>query len=123
MSPNPLPLEPFTQGDQWEGLPSVAGTPFFTLQINGLAPASPLAAVTMRFAPKDHPKNVSSVELSSADPLQIHIDSTANWQFSIPPQFIPGLTFGEWRWNIRTTDAAGAKRTWLADTLSVLETV
>jgi hypothetical protein len=118
MTPAKLALEDFTEGDEWEGIPSL------TLTINGAAPASPLTLVTMRFK-KANALPGDAVELTSATAGQITIVSAANWEISIPPQIVAGLTFGKWTWRIRCTDATtdGAPKTYLGDVLTVLETV
>lgn len=120
MIPQKLPLTPFTEGDQWDGIPAIAikvgpvGGPF-------VAPASNLTLVTMRFKKAGSvPSDV--VELSSDD-AEINITNAENWEIEIPAQIIAGLTFGKWIWRIRCTDAAGAPQTYLADEITVLETI
>jgi len=115
MRPSKLPLEPFTAGDHFDGIPTV------TITVNGAPPASAMTLVTMRFKKKDFP-NGTPVELSSAD-AEITIESAANWEFSVPEQAIAGLTDGTWTWRISVTDAEGVKKTYLADEITVLETV
>jgi hypothetical protein len=116
MIPSKLALTPFTEGDTWEGLPSV------TIRVNDAAPASPISTVTMRFKKAGAvPSEV--IELSSDEPAEINITDAEGWVFAIPEQALPGLTFGKWIWRIRVTDAAGEIRTYLADELTVLETV
>lgn len=124
MTPQKLSLEPFTEGDEWEGIPSITirtgptGGPF-------VAPAIPLASVTMRFKRSGAEPPVEVVELSSATAGQITITSAANWQFSVPSQLVPLLKFGKWKWRIRLRDTStdGNPRTYLADEIQVLETV
>jgi hypothetical protein len=116
MIPQKLTITPFTEGDTWDGIPSL------TLTINGAAPASALAAVTMRFK-KSGGLDSETVELTSATAGQINITSAANWAIAIPPQIVPGLTTGKWSWRMRFQDAAEKKRTYLADEITVLETV
>jgi hypothetical protein len=123
MTPQKLPLTPFTEGDEWEGIPSIsitvgpAGGPF-------APPAAPLASVTMRFK-KSGGMTSDVVELSSATAGQITITSAANWTFTIPPQIVAGLTSGKWTWRIKCRDntATGKPKTYLADEITVLETV
>lgn len=117
MTPQKLALTPFTEGDEWDGIPSL------TVTINGAPPASPLTLVTMRFK-KANSLPGEVVELSSAD-AEITITSAANWEITIPPQIIAGLTFGKWTWRLKFKDstADGAPQTYLGDELTVLETV
>jgi hypothetical protein len=123
MIPQKLPLTPFTEGDEWEGIPSIAitvgptGGPF-------VPPTAPLAQVTLRFKKAGGvPSEV--VELSTATAGQITITSAANWQFTIPAQIVAGLTYGKWAWRIKCRDntGTGKPKTYLADELTVLETV
>jgi hypothetical protein len=116
MIPSKLALTPFTEGDTWEGIPSV------TIHVNDAAPASPMSTVTMRFK-KSGAVPSEVIELSSAAPEEITITDDEGWVFAIPEQAIPGLTAGKWIWRIRVTDTAGEIRTYLADILEVLETV
>ena len=123
MTPQSLTLDPFTEGDEWEGIPGIAiklgpdGGPF-------VAPESPLSLVTMRF--KRVGRDGSAVvELSSAVAGQITITDAAAWEFSIPEQIMPELKTGTWAWRIRCKDSTttGKPKTYLADTIEVLETV
>lgn len=116
MTPNKLPLTPFTEGDTWDGISSL------TITVNGSPPASALTLVTMRFT-KLGSAMESVVELTSATAGQINITSAPNWQIAIPAQIVAGLTAGKWAWRMRFTDAAGKKRTYLADQITVLETI
>lgn len=118
MTPQKLALENFTEGDEWEGIPSL------TITINGAPPASPLALVTLRFK-KANSLPGEAVELTSATAGQITIVSAANWEISIPAQIVAGLTFGKWTWRLRCRDstADGGPKTYLADEITVLETV
>ena len=122
MEPKPFPLEPFTAGDTWQGLPTQDGVPFFSLQIDGGAPASLLAKVVMRFTPQDQTKKATVVEISS-DSDAIEIITPAAWTFSIPAQAIPELIAGTWDWQIKTIDAAACKETWLADSIVILRNI
>ena len=121
--PQKLKIEPFTEGDEWEGLPSVSilvgpagSTP--------APPATPLATVTMSFRQTGAGQS-SIVVLSSANPGEIEITSAEDWTFSVPEQIVPGLTAGKWSWRIRLTDTSttGRPKTYLSDELTVLETV
>ena len=123
MTPAKLPLTPHTEGDEWEGIPSIAitvgptGGPF-------VPPSNPLALVTLRFKRAgDVPSDV--VELTSATAGQITITSAANWTFSLPPQIVPGLTKGKWTFRVKCRDNSGTgkPKTYLGDELTVLETV
>lgn len=116
MIPQKLALEPFTEGDTWKGIPSI------TITVNGGTPAAQISQVSMRFK-KAGAALSAVVELSSATPAQISLTNAAGWVFSIPEQVVPGLTFGDWIWRIRVTDAAGKKHTYLADKFTVLEDV
>ena len=117
MTPQKLALTPFTEGDEWEGIPSL------TVTINGAPPASALTLVTMRFK-KANSLPGEVVELSSAD-AEITITSAANWGISVPAQVVAGLTYGKWTWRLKCRDnsATGRPKTYLADELTVLETV
>lgn len=123
MRPDKLPIEPFTSGDAWAGIPTVIitigpdGGPYAT-------PASPLTLATMRFS-KIGSESATVVELSTAGAAQITIVSAANWELSIPVQIIPGLTAGKWAWQLRCHDssATGNPQTYLSDTLEILETI
>jgi len=77
MTPQKLTLTPFTEGDEWEGIPAIT------------------------------------------------ITSAANWEFTIPAQIVAGLTYGKWTWRIKCKDntGTGKPKTYLADELTVLETV
>jgi hypothetical protein len=116
MTPQKLALTPYTEGDTWAGIPSLIVT------INGAAPASSLTLVTMRFK-KSGGLESETVELTSATAGQITIANAATWEISIPAQIIPGLTAGKWTWRMRFQDATGQKLTYLADEITVLETV
>lgn len=116
MTPSKLALVPFTEGDTWEGIPSV------TIRVNGAAPASAMSLVTMRFK-KAGAVPSETVELSSAVSGKITITDAATWVFTVPEQEVPGLTAGKWTWRIRVRDAANKRRTYLSDQIEVLETV
>ncbi len=116
MTPQKLALTPFTEGDTWDGLPSL------TVTINGAPPASSLSLVTMRFK-KSGGLESETVQLTSATAGQINITNAANWTITIPAQIVAGLTAGKWTWRMCFQDAAGKKRTYLADEVTVLETV
>ena len=123
MIPAKLPLTPITEGDEWEGIPAInitsgpVGGPF-------VAPANPLALVTLRFKRAgDVPSAV--IELSSAVAGQITITNAAAWTFSVPAQIVAGLTQGKWTFRIKCKDNSGTgkPKTYLGDELTVLETV
>jgi hypothetical protein len=114
MKPESITLEPFTEGDHWEGIPAI------TILINDEPPASALSGVRIRFT-KDV-RTVEVVELTSADDQITIVDANA-WELSIPEQAVPGLTAGKWRWNLETTNAAGVVKTYLEGTLLVLRDV
>jgi hypothetical protein len=113
MKPATLVLEPMVQGDTWDGIPSI------TLMINGAPPAEALASVRMRFQ-RDGKQLPNYVELTSTVAAQITISSAAGWELVVPPQPVPDLTRGSWSWNLETTDALGAVRTFLQGTLEIL---
>jgi hypothetical protein len=118
MIPGKLPLEKYTEGDEWEGIPSLSIT------VNGAPPTTPLGIVTMRFKKAGSvPSDV--VQLSSATAGQITILDPANWEISVPPQVVAGHTFGKWVWRLRCQDtsATGRPKTYVADEIEVLETV
>jgi hypothetical protein len=116
MTPQKLAITPYTEGDTWDGIPSL------TVTINGSPPASALSQVTMRFA-KNGSEGEQTVELTSATTGQITIITAGTWTIIIPAQIVPGLTAGKWTWRMRFQDAAGKKRTYLADEVTILETV
>ena len=116
MIPQKLTLTPFTEGDTWDGIPSL------TVTINGAQPSSALSVVTMRFK-KSGGNESDVVELTSATVGQITISNAAAWVVSVPAQIVAGLTAGKWDWRMQFTDAAGKKRTYLAEQITVLETV
>lgn len=112
MKPAKLPLEPITEGNAFDGIPSITVTGDFT--------EAALASVTMRFRPNDE-KPGESVELSSAVPGQITIESSSPgaWTISVPRQLIPGLSRDTYIWQITFTDANGFPLTLLEDTLEI----
>ena len=105
MTPGRYPLEPFTAGDTWDGIPRVA------IMINGVPPVSPLAIIRMRFTLADSADD-TVIEISLAGG-GITLVSAANWIFTIPPQAMPGLTVGRWSWHIETISASNIKKTYL----------
>lgn len=116
MTPQKLPLTPFTEGDTWDGIPAL------TVTVNGAVPASALSVVTMRFKKSGAvPSDV--VQLTSATAGQITITNAANWAVTVPSQIVAGLTSGKWTWRMRFQSADAKRRTYLADELTVLETV
>ena len=123
MTPQKLPIDDFTEGDEWDGIPSILittgpeGGPY-------LPPENPLELVTMRFK-KLGDDSSPVIELRSDVAGQITIVSAANWDISIPAQIIAGLTAGKWAWRIRCRDTSttGKPKTWLAGEINVLETV
>lgn len=123
MKPAPLKIIPFTEGDEWDGVPSISITvgpeagPF-------APPANPLSLVTMRFK-KAGSVQPELVELTSATAGQITILNAATWTFKVPPQVVPGLTEGKWIFRIKCRDnsATGKPKTYLGDEIIILETV
>jgi hypothetical protein len=123
MKPAPLRLDPFTEGDEWDGVPSISIT--VGPQAGPFAPpTTPLSVVTMRFRKQGVSTN-EVVELSSVTPAQITILNAATWTFRIPPQVVPALTHGKWIFRIKCRDSSGTGRpkTYLGDEITVLETV
>jgi hypothetical protein len=116
MIPQKLALESFTEGDTWNGIPSI------TITVNGSTPASPISTVKMRFKRSGSVPS-TPVELTSATSAQINLTNAPGWVFSVPEQIVAGLTFGDWTWRIRITDAAGKKNTYLTGEITVLEDV
>lgn len=118
-----LPLDPITEGDEWDGIIGLSiktgpdGGPF-------VAPESPLTLVTMRFK-KEGSEGSPVVELSSDVAGQITITNAAEWEFTVLPQIIPELKAGMWAWQIRlkNSSTSGKPQTYFADTLEVLETI
>lgn len=118
MTPQKLSLESFTEGDEWDGIPAL------TFRVNGSPPATPLALATLRFK-LAAPAAGAVVQLSSATAGQITIVSAANWEITVPPQIVAGLTKGRWSWRLRCSDTSttGRPKTYLADEILVLETI
>lgn len=116
MRPGKLSLDPFTEGDRWDGIPNLSITS------NGTTPESPIQSVTMRFKRAGEVPS-TPVELSSAEAGEIEIVSAANWEITVPPQEVSGLTRGKWIWRMRIIAQDGSKRTYLADEIEILETV
>lgn len=114
MTPAKYPLEPFTAGDRWKGIPALSIT------VGGAIPASPISVVTLRFRRSGEAAG-TVVELVS--PTNITLTNAANWQFAIPPQAVAALTAGTWEWQLRITAVDGAKDTYLADELTVFESI
>jgi len=116
MIPGTLTLEAFTEGDLWEGIPA------FLITVNGVAPSADIESVTMRF---NKAGCISSdvVELTSATPGQITIVDAANWEIEVPEQAVTGLTYGKWKFRIKIKPVGLAARTYIADEITVLETV
>ena len=85
MTPQKLSLTPFTEGDTWDGIPSL------TVTINGSPPASALSLVTMRFK-KSGGLESETVQLTSATVGQITITNAATWAITVPAQIVPALT-------------------------------
>ena len=110
MKPAKLALESFTEGDTWEGIPSLVIT------VNGSTPAAAIVSGTIRFKPAN--------ELPGT-PVQIPLTlvNAAGWEVSVPPGIVAGLTKGDWIWRIAIIDASGVRKTYLADKITILETV
>lgn len=111
MEPQIYPLQRFVAGDHWPGIPSVQ------IKINGAAPPTALSSARLRFLNSGGP----AVEIAS--PTGIVITNPTTWLMTIPKQAVPGLTAGHWRWQLKTTDAAGVVATWLAGEVEALESV
>jgi hypothetical protein len=116
MIPAKLPLEKFTAGDRWAGIPALAIT------VNGITPASPITAARLRFKKSTEVLPNPPVELSNAN-SKLTIVSAANWEISVPPQIVPELTAGDWLFQLKITAADGSLDTYISDKLTVLETV
>lgn len=122
MRPAQIEIDPWTEGDQWEGLPvqkirvkPTGGT--------RAAPLTPMASVVMRFkAANELP--TAPLELSSSGG-EITILDAVDWSFSVPKQVIAGLTRGKWRWQIRVTDTStdGSPKTYLEGEIEILERI
>jgi hypothetical protein len=115
MVPQQVPLESFTAGDHFPGIASI------TVRIDALPPTLPIASARMRFA-----KAPSEADRAPAPPVELSIAnakitlvSAANWSLAVPKQSVPGLTAGEWIWNLETIDSAGVVSTYLAGTQTV----
>ena len=107
-------MQPLVRGDQWPGIAAL------TIQVNGSPPVAALASARMQFrADKSSPS--PSASLATADG-SIAIVEAANWELTIPPLSLP-LTAGTWYWDLETTDATGAVKTYLAGTLQVIQDI
>jgi hypothetical protein len=106
MTPSTLIIDPWVEGDTWDGLPGIKIKTGADLETAG-PPATSLDSVVMRFSLGDE-VNSSSVEISSEDD-QILIEDEDAWLFSVPSQIIPELTEGKWRWQIRCTSGTLVK--------------
>ncbi len=115
MQPSPFPLEPFTEGDLWEGIPNLK------ILFNGARYGSPLQDISMRFK-KAGAVPSAVVELSYSQG-GISITSGVNWEFSVNAQEMPDLTHGTWTWRMRFTAEDGTIATLLSDEIEVLEDV
>lgn len=115
MSAAIYPTEPIYAGDTWPGIPAI------TIQVNAAPPAVPAASATLVFfKAADKPGGTSPMTgtiLKSPD--AVTITSAAGWTFAVPAQILP-LESGEWTFQFKTRDTAGAVRTWLTGTLSIL---
>jgi hypothetical protein len=116
MKPTTLKLDPMTQGDTFEEIPSIS------LRKGASAPDGVMRLVTMRFR-KEGVNAGEVVQLSSDVAEEIDILNEAEWSFKVLQQDIPGLTFGKWQWRIRVTDAEGVRHTWLTGELEILESI
>ena len=116
MQPAPLTLAPFTEGDLWEGIPALS------LTVNGTVPASPIEVVTMRFQRAGAVPSVA-VGLTSATAGQITIVDAANWIIEVPEQVVASLSYGKWDFQITIKPVGSSKRTYIADTVDVLQTI
>lgn len=123
MKPQNITIDPFVEGDEWDGITAVSiavgpeGGPY-------VPPADALARVTMRFRKKCG-RAEDVVELSSEVATQVVIDDTEAWEFHFPPQVIAGLTGGEWDWQIQLRDASdsGTPKTYFAGVVAVISKV
>lgn len=122
MRPAQIEIDPWTEGDQWEGLPVVkirvgpTGGPH-------AAPLTPMASVVMRFKTATE-LPTAPVELSSSGG-KITILDAEDWSFTIPKQVIAGLTKGMWKWQVRVTDTStdGSPKTYISGELEILEKI
>lgn len=116
MEPAKLTLDPFTEGDGWKGIPALS------IKVNGVTPAAAISSAEMLFAKNNNTQPNPAIELSSAN-NKLTIVSAANWEISVPPQVVPGLTEGEWLFQIKITPVGGLPETYVSDVLTVLKTV
>ena len=121
MTPQKLSLDPFTEGDVWDGIPAIIikigpeGGPY-------AAPEHPMASATMRFSKRDN-KNSPIIELSHLNSEELIFTDADGWELSIPKQVVPGVTCGDWDWQIRIVDTQGNPYTYLGDTITVLRKI
>lgn len=111
-------LQDHVHGDTWPGISSIVIT------VNGVTPATACSRVTMGFG-KAETWPAYAYALSSDpddDEGAITIVSGAGWSFAVPAQLLP-LEPGEWKWDMRFTDAGGVVSTYLGGVLTVSQNV
>lgn len=110
MIPATLTVDPFSEGDTWNGIGSV------TVEVNGEAYSSPLVGVYMQFR---NQHDVLLAECSTANGGAVIVDAD-EWIFKVPAQKL-ALKKGRWSFGIKCVAADGAEWTLLAGKIRVLE--
>lgn len=113
-TPGTVTLLPFTEGDTWEGIPSVK----IGLK-NGDPMPTDLVLVKMQFR-RDPQSQTVGGRLNSETGGGIFITSASDWEFNIPSRPMRLLTQGTWLWDIQTTDDSGNITTYIKGTIEVL---
>lgn len=113
-TPASLTLNPFTEGDTWEGIQVTGIT-----MTNGDPLPSPLALVKMQFRRDPNDASVGG-RLSSEVGGGIDIIDADAYSFNIPARQMRLLLAGTWRWDIQLTAVSGVVTTYLTGTIQVL---
>ena len=106
--------DPIYAGDTWPGIPALS------LLIDAAPPSVAVTGSRMIFFKAGGvPGNSPATGTTLASPAAITITDAAGWTFAVPPVILP-LAAGDWILHFKTTDAAGAVKTWFAGTLTIL---
>ena len=111
-----ITLPSIVRGDTWDGL-TITG-----VTIDGEAPSTELASVLIHFRTARTATGDAAHILSSADEEELVIDDAATWTVTAPAQSLP-LTAGKWYFDVQFTDDAGAVRTYLDGTLTIIQDI
>ncbi len=103
-APVDITLTPITEGDTWQGIASIG-----PVTINGDAPASELASMSLHFVRVN--ERLPSIKIGSTGVVDapIVIDNAATWEAHIPiiGPSVFNLKQGDYVGSLRTVDAAG----------------